>query len=343
MNHSRSVALLSLFLVPVLSFSFSVDNPTDSAEDSKLALQRYGPVLVRWAHQSSSPPPQSLNSGRDLILSADTSASDLIRGIATECGVDFDEDSSAMVIDHSSFSVSDVDVDHTLIAADDLVAILGKHKIEAPLLFTGVAHSLNPTNNLVFKLLSASPSANPSSKLSSPPHLTASAISLVSLIQARNNARVMISGSLQLFSDSLVHHRVGEADEPAIYRIKDDLVFSVEILEWSGNSWEPYVADDVQVQFYMMSPYVLKTLSTDKKGMFHTSFKVPDVYGVFQFKVEYEKLGYTTLSLSKQITVRPYRHNEYERFIPTAYPYYGACFTTMAGFSVFSFVYLYHK
>ncbi|CAH8331149.1 unnamed protein product [Eruca vesicaria subsp. sativa] len=147
-----------------------------------------------------------------------------------------------------------------------------------------------------------------------------------------------------LKAGSLVHHRVGEADEPAIYRIKDDLEFSVEILEWSGKSWEPYVADDVQVQFYMMSPYVLKTLSTDnKEGLFHTSFKVPDVYGVFQFKVEYEKLGYTTLSLSKQIPVRPYRHNEYERFIPTAYPYYGACFTTMAGFFVFSFVYLYHK
>lgn len=32
-----------------------------------------------------------IDSGRDLILSADTSASDLIRGIATECGVDFDE------------------------------------------------------------------------------------------------------------------------------------------------------------------------------------------------------------------------------------------------------------
>ena len=39
----------------------------------------------------------------------------------------------------------------------------------------------------------------------------------------------------------------------------------MEILEWSGRSWEPYVADDLQVQFYMMSPYVLKTLSTDKK------------------------------------------------------------------------------
>ena len=31
-----------------------------------------------------------VDSGRDLILSADTSAYDLIRGIALECGVDFD-------------------------------------------------------------------------------------------------------------------------------------------------------------------------------------------------------------------------------------------------------------
>lgn len=41
--------------------------------------------------------------------------------------------------------------------------------------------------------------------------------------------------------------------------------YLVEIYEWSGSSWEPYVANDVQIQFYMMSPYVLKTMSTDKK------------------------------------------------------------------------------
>ncbi|GKA12979.1 retrovirus-related pol polyprotein from transposon TNT 1-94 [Tanacetum coccineum] len=125
------------------------------------------------------------------------------------------------------------------------------------------------------------------------------------------------------------HHRVGETEEPAIYRINDDLEYFVEIYEWSGSSWEPYVANDVQVQFYMMSPYVLKTMSTDKKGLYLASFKVPDVYGVFQFKVEYQRLGYTSLSLAKQIPVRPFRHNEYERFILTAFPYYGASFSTV--------------
>ncbi|XP_056161031.1 dolichyl-diphosphooligosaccharide--protein glycosyltransferase 48 kDa subunit-like [Syzygium oleosum] len=128
-----------------------------------------------------------------------------------------------------------------------------------------------------------------------------------------------------------------------MYRINDDLEYSIEIYEWSGSSWEPYVSDDVQVQFYMMSPYVLKTLSTDKKGVYSTSFKVPDVYGVFQFKVEYQRLGYTSLSLAKQIPVRPFRHNKYERFIPAAYPYYGAASSMMAGFFPFTFVHLYNK
>nr|CAD1834618.1 unnamed protein product [Ananas comosus var. bracteatus] len=332
-----------------------------------------------------------VDSGRDLILAADSSASDVIRGIATECGVDFDEDPEAVVIDHTSYAVSETEGDHTLIASDALIhsdVILGDKKIEAPILFRGTGHSVNPANSLVLKVLSASPSAfsaNPKTKLSSPPALTGSAISLVSIMQARNNARVLISGSLDLFSNrfsksgvqkagskikyeksgneqfvteiskwvfherghlkavNVSHRKVGEMTEPAMYRINDDLEYSVEIYEWSGTSWEPYVADDVQVQFYMMSPYVLKTLSNNQKGLYSTSFKVPDVYGVFQFKVEYQRLGYTSLRLAKQIPVRPFRHNEYERFITAAYPYYGASFSTMAGFFIFSIVYLYHK
>lgn len=36
-----------------------------------------------------------IDAGHDMILAADSSASDLIRGIATECGVDFDEASNS--------------------------------------------------------------------------------------------------------------------------------------------------------------------------------------------------------------------------------------------------------
>ncbi|KAK6136822.1 hypothetical protein DH2020_029417 [Rehmannia glutinosa] len=375
----------SLFFNSLETRGFDLDFKL--ADDPKLALQRYGkymydavilfsPTIDRFGGSiDAASLLEFVDSGHDLILAADASASELIREIAVECGVDFDEDPAALVIDHTSYAVSETEGDHTLIASDDFIqseVILGSTKIEAPVLFKGIGHSINPANNLVLKVLSASPaaySANPKSKLSTPPTLIGSAISLVSIVQARNNARILISGSLSMFSNrffrsgvqkagtttkhekcgneqfltelskwvfherghlkavNVKHHKVGEKDEPSMYRIKDDLDYSVEVYEWSGTSWEPYLADDLQVQFYMMSPYVLKTLSTDQKGLYYTSFKVPDVYGVFQFKVEYQRLGYTSLSLSKQIPVRPFRHNEYERFIPAAYPYYGASFS----------------
>lgn len=64
---------------------------------------------------------------------------------------------------------------------------------------------------------------------------------------------------------NLSHHKVGETSEPAVYRITDDLEFSVELYEWTGKEWIPYAADDVQVQFFMMSPYVLKALQHNGK------------------------------------------------------------------------------
>ncbi|EOX91185.1 Dolichyl-diphosphooligosaccharide-protein glycosyltransferase 48kDa subunit family protein isoform 4, partial [Theobroma cacao] len=303
------------------------------ADDPTLSLRRYGQYLYD-ALILFSPSTERfggsldltavldfVDSGHDLIIAVDASASDLIKNIATECGVDFDEDSSAMVIDHKSYAISGTEGDHTLIASDDFIqsdVILGKTKIKAPVIFKGIAHSVNAANNLVYEKSGNEQFVTEISKW---------------VFHERGHLKAV----------NLKHHKVGETDEPAIYRIKDDLKFSVEIYEWSGESWEPYVADDVQVQFYMMSPYVLKTLSTDGKGLYHASFKVPDVYGVFQFKVDYLRLGYTSLSLSKQIPVRPFRHNEYERFITTAFPYYGASFTTMAGFFIFSILYLYNK
>ncbi|KAL6542244.1 Dolichyl-diphosphooligosaccharide--protein glycosyltransferase 48 kDa subunit [Orobanche minor] len=349
----------SLFFTAIQSRGFNLDFKL--ADDPSIAVKRYGQYLYdgiilfspsAYRFGGSLDVQEILNfvdSGHDLILAADSNASDLIRNIAAECGIDFDEDPSAMVIDHSGFAVSETEGDHTLIASDSFIqsdVILGSRKIEAPVLFKGIGHSLNPENSLVLKVLSASSSAysaNPTSELLSPPSLTGTAISLVSVLQARNHARVMISGSLDMFSNrlfkagvqksgslkkygksgneqfvtelskwifhqrghlkvgNLKHNKVGETEEPSIYRINDDLEFSVEIFEWSGSSWVPYVANDVQLQFYMMSSYVLKTLSTNQKGLYYTSFKVPDVYGVFQFKVEYQSLGYTSLSLSKQV------------------------------------------
>ncbi|KAJ8431585.1 hypothetical protein Cgig2_025627 [Carnegiea gigantea] len=418
----------SIFFSNLQSRGYNLDFKL--SDDRKIALQRYGHYLydglILFSPSAESIGDGSLklkdvldfvDSGHDLIVAANANASYFIRNVASECGVDFEDDASAMVVDHTSYAVSEIEGDHTLIASDNFIksdVILGGEKIEAPVLFRGIAHSVNAASALVsqhslqphcccgpffyvrhvfffnhilnesnsckqvVKVLTASPaaySAKPNSKLSKPPALTGDSISLVSVVQARNNARVMISGSLDMFSNrffrsgvhkvgpsvkheksgnehfvtelskwifherghlkavNIRHHKVGETNEPSIYRIDDDLEFSVEIYEWSGTRWEPYVADDVQLQFFLMSPY----------GLYTASFRVPDVYGVFQFKIEYQRLGFSSLSLSKQIPVRPFRHNEYERFIPVAFPYYGASFSTMGAFFIFSIVYLWHK
>lgn len=56
----------------------------------------------------------------------------------------------------------------------------------------------------------------------------------------------------------------------------------------------------------------------------------------------YRREGYTVLESDTQVSVRPFRHNEYERFIVPAYPYYISVFTMMIGFFLFGFVYLYN-
>lgn len=46
---------------------------------------------------------------------------------------------------------------------------------------------------------------------------------------------------------------------------------------------------------------------------------------------------------SLQVSVRPLQHTQYERFIPSAYPYYASVFSMMAGLFVFSIVFLHMK
>ncbi|GJV82450.1 dolichyl-diphosphooligosaccharide--protein glycosyltransferase 48 kDa subunit [Tanacetum coccineum] len=354
----------SVFFNSLQSRGFDLDFKL--SDDPKIALQRYGQYLYDGLILFT---PNSerfggnldvggildfVDSGKDLIVAADSSASDLIRNVAAECGVDFDEDPSAVVIDHGSYAVSGTEGDHTLIAADDFIqadVLLGSTKIEAPVLFKGIGHSVNPANSLVLKVLSASPSAysaNPKSKLSSPPSLSGSSISLVSVVQARNNARVVFSGSLDLFSNKFFKSPVQKAGSSDKYEKSGNQRFVTELSKWvfhERGHLKSTVSTSIQslMNFHLEcrqavnvrhhrvgeteEPVIYRI--NDDLGLYLASFKVPDVYGVFQFKVEYQRLGYASLSLAKQIPVRPFRHNEYERFIPTAFPYYGASFSTV--------------
>ncbi|EAW94937.1 dolichyl-diphosphooligosaccharide-protein glycosyltransferase, isoform CRA_b [Homo sapiens] len=99
---------------------------------------------------------------------------------------------------------------------------------------------------------------------------------------------------------------------------------------------------DIQLEFVRIDPFV-RTFLKKKGGKYSVQFKLPDVYGVFQFKVDYNRLGYTHLYSSTQVSVRPLQHTQYERFIPSAYPYYASAFSMMLGLFIFSIVFLHMK
>ncbi|GJN09914.1 hypothetical protein PR202_ga27968 [Eleusine coracana subsp. coracana] len=327
------------------------------ADDPKLSLHRYGRYLydglVLFAPSTTrfggsvdqNAVLEFIDAGHDMILAADSSASDLIRGIATEIQRQW------LLITLTMLSL-DVDGDHTLIAGDDLIqsdVILGSKKIEAPVLFRGIGHAANPSNSLVLKVLSASPSAysaNPKTKLASPPSLTGSAISLVSVMQVAVESlltKFCLCSCRQEIMLEFLKSGVQKAGSKTKHERAGNEQFVTETSKWVFHERGHLKAVNVKHHKIGETNEPGMYRINDDLGLYSTSFKVPDVYGVFQFKVEYQRLGHTGLSFTKQIPVRPYRHSEYERFITSAYPYYAASFSTMGAFFVFSFVYLYHK
>jgi oligosaccharyltransferase complex subunit beta len=43
------------------------------------------------------------------------------------------------------------------------------------------------------------------------------------------------------------------------------------------------------------------------------------------------------------VSIRPFHHDEYERFIFSAYPYYTSTFSMMAGFFIFGLFFMYSR
>jgi oligosaccharyltransferase complex subunit beta len=105
----------------------------------------------------------------------------------------------------------------------------------------------------------------------------------------------------------------------------------------------PYETNDLQLEFVRIDPFVRMTMKPVGNGRYEGRFKIPDVYGVYQFKVDYKRIGLTHLYSTTQVSVRPLQHTQYERFIPSAFPYYISAFSMMGGVFLFSLVFLHYK
>ncbi|XP_071494303.1 dolichyl-diphosphooligosaccharide--protein glycosyltransferase 48 kDa subunit-like [Diadema antillarum] len=331
-----------------------------------------------------------IDEGGNILVAGSSNIGEPLRDLGSNCGVEFDEEGTA-VIDHLNYDVKDEGY-HTLVVADaenliDAETIAGP-KTSKPILFSGVGMIADADNPLVIDVLHASSSAyshNPQEPVEEYPLAVGKNTLLMAALQARNNARVVFSGSVDLFSDAyfqsavqkasgnsqrfeqsgnmalalavtqwafkeqgvirvnrVAHHKVGESTPPSSYTIEDKVEYSIWLDILVDGQWRPFSANDVQLEFVRIDPFVRTTLS-GKNGRFSTVFKLPDVYGVFQFKVDYNRIGYTHLFSTTQVSVRPFEHTQFERFIPSAFPYYASAFSMMFGVFIFSFVFLHHR
>ena len=140
-------------------------------------------------------------------------------------------------------------------------------------------------------------------------------IVLVAALQARNNARVVVAGSLKMFQTSepaknillwamkcrgvlresnVKHHLVGETKSPEFYTIMEDAHYELTVEELVEGQWQPFQGNDMFLDFHRLDPFV-RTRLQNKNGVFSVDFKLPDVYGVFQFRTNYKRLGYTEI------------------------------------------------
>jgi oligosaccharyltransferase complex subunit beta len=330
------------------------------ADDANLILSKYGEYLYKnliifapsveefGGSVSVETITDFVDNGGNVLVAGSSQAGDALRELASECGFEVDEENAA-VIDHLNFDVSDSGDHTTIVAAPehliDSAVMVGSRNV-APLLYKGTGLLADKENSLVLQVLTADSSAYsyvPDSVIREYPHAVGRGTLLIAALQARNNARILFSGSLFFFSDeaftsgvqrvqdgkkfeksgnqdvatalskwvfgengrirvvSVTHHKEGEKQPPMAYTILENVVYTIQIEKLENGQWKPFDKNDVQLEFVRIDPFVRTTLKSIGSGKFQTTFKVPDVYGVYQFKVDYDRVGFTHLYSATQV------------------------------------------
>jgi len=129
---------------------------------------------------------------------------------------------------------------------------------------------------------------------------------------------------------------------PSRYTVTEKVRYEVIIEEYdiTSGEWKPYQADDVVFQLVRLDPFIRQTMSHDGNGLFFYEFTLPDTYGVFKFILDYKRKGWSYLYEEVEASIRPLRHDQHDRFLVSAWPYYASMISMVLGFGIFSFLFL---
>ncbi|KAJ9521237.1 hypothetical protein QJQ45_022972, partial [Haematococcus lacustris] len=177
-----------------------------------------------------------VDSGRNVIFGASSDVSDTMRGFAAEVGVDMDEKGSK-VFDHFNHASIDGRADHTLVISTEYTASSAGIPTQGPILYRGVGCSVAPDSELVAVALGAPTTAYSFNPRGPPPEagelMAGSGLALVALVQARNNARVLVSGSMDLFTNQLFNAQVVRGSDGAALGTSGNAAFALSVARWA--------------------------------------------------------------------------------------------------------------
>ncbi|KAI1852045.1 hypothetical protein JX265_008150 [Neoarthrinium moseri] len=154
-----------------------------------------------------------------------------------------------------------------------------------------------------------------------------------------------------------IEHHLNEEGQsnqsnPKIYRIKNDVTYSISLSEYAWDSWTAFTvpANDVlQLEFSMLSPFhrlpLKPVLSSPDSTTFSASFKLPDQHGIFNFKINHKRPFYTNVEEKNTVSVRHFAHDEWPRswVISGAWPWITGIGATVVGWLAFVAIWLYSK
>ena len=115
--------------------------------------------------------------------------------------------------------------------------------------------------------------------------------------------------------------------------------YSIDVAHYDSDRWQPYLSDDIQLDFVMLDPYLRLSLSNVTTALnstrFSSQFTAPDAHGVFSLRVDYRRSGWNFLDEKSVISITPLRHDEYPRFVTGAIPYYTSAIGVSLAFIIF--------
>ncbi|TGJ87950.1 hypothetical protein E0Z10_g865 [Xylaria hypoxylon] len=162
-------------------------------------------------------------------------------------------------------------------------------------------------------------------------------------------------GEIGVVRVNWVEHHLNEeglsnASNPKIYRIKNDVTYSVSLSEYSWDKYIPFTVpanDELQLEYSMLSPFnrlkLNPTISSEDSTTYSVSFKLPDQHGIFNFLVNYKRPFLSNVFEKNTVSVRHFAHDEWPRsfVISGAWPWIAGIGVTVTGWLAFCAVWLY--